>query len=143
MENKLSREEAKEWIIKTCGSGWLNLIDIVYDNKPDHISITEVFQKWGALTVRYDGEDLIFEELVDNVEFISKKMCEKCGLSGEEVIVGGITETLCEDHFNEAPFKKDVGEFIEGITNIYLTKYIDERGNEFWANKKNKLENRK
>ena len=85
----LNREDSKKWILETCGKGWLNLIDIIYDNKPEHIAITEVFQKWGALTVRYHGEDEIFEELVETVESISKKMCEICGLSGEETVLGG------------------------------------------------------
>ena len=131
----LNREDSKKWILETCGKGWLNLIDIIYDNKPEHIAITEVFQKWGALTVRYHGEDEIFEELVETVESISKKMSEICGLSGEETVLGGHVETLCEDHFNEAEYKKHVGEFVEGKTNLYLTKFIDERGNEFWKNK--------
>jgi hypothetical protein len=64
-------------------------------------------------------------------------MCEKCGLSGEETQVGGLTETLCEDHFNEAEYKKHVGEFIEGVTNIYLLKFIDEEQNIYWLNKQN------
>jgi len=134
----INREDSKKWIEETCGKGWLNLIDIIYDNKPEHIAINEVFQKWGALTVRYNGEDRMFEALIDNVEYISKKMCEKCGLSGEETVLGGHVETLCEDHFNEAAYIKHVGEFVEGQTNIYLTKFIDEKGNEFWKNKAKK-----
>ena len=141
-ETILSREDSKKWILETCGMGWLNLVDIIYDNKPEHIAITEVFQKWGALTVRYNGEDEIFEELVDMVESISKKMCEKCGLSGEETQVGGHTETLCEDHFNESKYKKHVGEFIEGVTNIYSLKFINEEQNIYWLNKKNAAKNK-
>jgi hypothetical protein len=40
----MDRESAKKHIKETCGSGWLNLIEIVYDNKPENIEITEVFQ---------------------------------------------------------------------------------------------------
>lgn len=138
MESEIiNREQAKKWIKETCGDGWLNLVDIIYDNKPEHIIINEVFQKWGALTIRFTGEDELFKELVWFVECISQKMCEKCGLSGEEEAqVGGTTETLCEKHFNEAPYQKHTGEFIEGKTNIYTRKFIDEERNVYWLNKK-------
>ncbi len=137
----INREQAKKWIQETCGSGWLNLVDIIYDNKPNHINIYEVFQKWGALTIRYYGEDADFEYLVETIDSISKKMCEKCGKSAEEADVGGHTETLCVEHFDEAPYKKHVGEFIEGVTNIYLRKFIDEEKNIYWVNKKNEGNN--
>lgn len=139
-DNIVNREDAKKWIKKTCGEGWLNLVDIVYDNKPSHIDIYGAFQKWGALTIQYTGEDLTFEELVENVECISKKMCEKCGRSGEEAQIGGSTETLCELHFNEAPYQKHRGEFIEGVTNIYMRKFIDDDTNIYWVNKKKNKE---
>ncbi len=44
----MDREAAKEWILKTCGEGWLNLVDIIFDNKPENIEITVVFQKWAG-----------------------------------------------------------------------------------------------
>ena len=30
----MDRESAKKHITETCGLGWLNLVDIIYDNKP-------------------------------------------------------------------------------------------------------------
>lgn len=33
----------------------VHLIDIIFDNKPEDIEITEVFQKWAGLKVDYEG----------------------------------------------------------------------------------------
>lgn len=78
----MDKTSAKKHILETCGPGWLNLVDIVYDNKPEGIEITEVFQKWAGLKVDYEGENEHFEELTKMVYYISEKMCEICGKSG-------------------------------------------------------------
>lgn len=96
----LTREEAIAHIQATCGSGWSNLIEIIYDNVPENIVIKEVFQKWGGLKVSFEGENMLFEELVDTVYAISQKMCEKCGKSGGYAILDGWETTLCREHFN-------------------------------------------
>lgn len=85
----MDKDTAKKHINETCGSGWLNLVDIVYDNKPENIEITEVFQKWAGLKIRYKGENEHFEELTDMIYFISQKMCEICGASANHTIVDG------------------------------------------------------
>lgn len=95
----MDREAAKEWILKTCGEGWLNLVDIIFDNKPENIEITVVFQKWAGLKVDFVDEDEIFEELLDTVYSISQKMCEKCGKSGRKTIIDGWETTLCDQHY--------------------------------------------
>ena len=98
----MNRESAIEHIEETSGKGWFNLIDIIFDNKPEDIEITEVFQKWAALKVRYEGENENFEFLIDNIYHISQKMCEVCGLSGSYSIIDGWETTLCNTHFNDS-----------------------------------------
>ncbi len=96
---RLNRENAKAWILETCGEGWLNLVDIAYDNIPEGLIITEVFQKWGALVIRYEGENEIFEELVNNIKFISEHCCEICGKSARQAILDGWETAVCRVHF--------------------------------------------
>ncbi len=90
---------AKNHIQETCGLGWLNLVDIVFDNQPENVQITEVFQKWAGLEVRFRGEDEHFKELTQQVYYISRKMCERCGKSGFYTVMDGWETTLCEAHF--------------------------------------------
>lgn len=102
----LKLEEAKKFISEHCGDGWLTLVDIVYDNLPTEIVIKEVFQKYGSLEIRYEGEDDEFEYLVSNVNFISKKICEMCGKSGGYSIIDGWETTLCKVHHDKSEAKK-------------------------------------
>lgn len=101
----IDKETAKKNIQEHCGEGWLLLIDIVYDNIPEGIIITEVFQKYAALEIRYEGENKHFEELLDNVKYISEKICEVCGKSAGYTIIDGWETTLCNEHFNSAKTK--------------------------------------
>ncbi|MCU0436534.1 MAG: hypothetical protein MUC49_01385 [Raineya sp.] len=102
----MDRETAKAFIEKHYGIGWLNLVDIVYDNVPDdEIEITEVFQKWGALKIRYTGKDEGFAEMLEHISYISQKMCEVCGKSARETIIGSWVNTLCQEHYEELSSK--------------------------------------
>ena len=96
----MDREAAKEWITKNEGTGWLTLIDIMYDNKPESIEITAVFNKWAGLKVDFIGEDVIFEELLETIYSISEKMCAICGKSGRHAVIDDIETTLCDQHYN-------------------------------------------
>ena len=80
----MNREDAKSYIQETCGSGWIDLIEIVYDNKPENIKITEVFQKWAGLKIIFKGDNLQFHDLVNCIYEISQKMCEKCACDERE-----------------------------------------------------------
>lgn len=102
----LDRDAAKKHILETCGAGWLTLVDVLYDNRPDGVVITEVFQKWGGLKVSYDGESEHFEELADNVYKISEHLCEVCGNSGGYTIIDGWETTLCEAHYHASQAKQ-------------------------------------
>lgn len=98
----IDKETAKKHIKETCGEGWLILVDIVFDNTPEDIVITEVFQKYGRLEISYDGENGLFEDLVDTVFCISEKMCEICGQSCNYTIIDGIVTALCDLHYNNS-----------------------------------------
>jgi hypothetical protein len=98
--------QAKTHIMETCGAGWLNLVDIAYDNKPDNIVITEVFQKWGGLMIGYQGEDELFNELVDHIYYISTKICEICGKSACISVMDGWETALCDVHYQESTAKQ-------------------------------------
>ena len=102
----LNRKEAKKFIEDTSGKGWLVLVDIVYDNCPEEIIITEVFQKYSGLTVRFEGRNEKFEYLLSSLNTVSKKICEICGQSGDYSIINGWETTLCESHHEESTATK-------------------------------------
>jgi hypothetical protein len=85
--------------------GWLNLVDVLYDNLPPVIVITEVFQKWGGLRIAFDGEHEIFQELADTVYTISCHLCEMCGASARSCVLDGWETTLCLAHYEAAEGK--------------------------------------
>lgn len=102
----MDRTSAKNHIQETCGEGWLNLVDIAFDNQPEGIQITEVFQKWAGLKIEFEGENELFEELTDQIYYISQKMCEVCGKSAGYTIIDGWETTLCDVHFLGAEGKE-------------------------------------
>ena len=81
------------------------MVDIVFDNQPENIEITEVFQKWAGLQIRFKGEDELFKELTQQVYYISQKMCELCGKSGYHTVIDGWETTLCDTHFMQSDSK--------------------------------------
>lgn len=97
----MTREQAKAPFIEAAELGWLNFIDIIFDNCPEQIEITCVFQKWAGLKVDYHGEDEYFEELLDRIYYLSQYCCEKCGKSGRSAIIDGWEMTLCDTHYEE------------------------------------------
>jgi hypothetical protein len=102
----MDKESARNHINATCGAGWLNLVDIAYDNKPEDIEIIEVFQKYAGLKITYEGENETFQELTDLIYHISQKMCEICGKSGDYTIIDGWETTLCNEHFSASDAKE-------------------------------------
>lgn len=94
----MNRVEAIAWIENVCGSGWVPLIDEVYENLPTTITIQSVYQKWGALQfdcVPWDNEFEIFLEYIENK---SLGICEVCGEFGTESNIRGWAHTRCELH---------------------------------------------
>jgi hypothetical protein len=93
-----TREESKRWIEKSCGEGWLILVDEVYDRLPSHLIINQAYQKWGLLRFDLDKEDKEFETFLDSIEEQSGTVCELCGEEGTEVTVSNWIHTRCKAH---------------------------------------------
>lgn len=97
-----TRKETKEWIEKTCGSGWLKLIDEVYDKLPHDLHINQAYQKWGILMFDLEGEDEEFTKFLEDIENKSSETCEICGIEGNEVTIKGWVHTRCENHLENS-----------------------------------------
>jgi hypothetical protein len=97
-----NREEVKKHFESHGDTGWHTLIDIIYDQKPDHIAITEVFEKYAWLEVRYEGEDENYDDLINAIKTISQCMCQVCGESGRHSLINGWETTLCDKHFESS-----------------------------------------
>lgn len=93
-----TKEESKKWIQKTCGTGWLKLVDEVYDKLPNNLQINQAYQKWGRLMFDLEQENENFEKFLETIEEKSSETCEKCGSIGQEVIITGWMHTRCTDH---------------------------------------------
>ncbi len=75
----MDRQEAKFRIKKTCGRGWLPLVDVIFDRLPGGIEIASIYQKWGALTVDIEPKDVDFQAFLQDTSTKSTKICEICG----------------------------------------------------------------
>lgn len=64
---------------KTCGKGWLNLVDDVHDKLPKKVEIIQTYQKWAGLHFDTTIEDKESELYLLEIEEISRNTCEKCG----------------------------------------------------------------
>lgn len=103
-----NREEVKGRFESDGYTGWHTLIDIAYDNKPGHIEIVEVFEKYAALKVRYTGEDKNYANLIESIHKISQCMCQVCGESGGHSLIDGWETTLCDKHFESSDSKNKI-----------------------------------
>lgn len=99
----MTLEEAKKQLISNEQIGWLGLLESAYNCKPAHIDITEVFQKWGTLEIRFEGESEYFERIVSKINLRSTEICEICGKKGVDAILDGYEQTLCNTHYNDSP----------------------------------------
>lgn len=96
----MTKERALQHIYETCGNGWLTLVEILYDNCPDDLTIETVYQKWAGLRIDTSKEDTIFDELIDAVYLVSKSTCEICGKSAKNATIKDWERTLCKEHFD-------------------------------------------
>ncbi|MDF1698309.1 MAG: hypothetical protein P1U56_20840 [Saprospiraceae bacterium] len=96
----LERDKAIQHLKKCNQSGWIGLVNMIYDNVPPNIIITEVFQKWATLEIRYEGESEVFQKWVDKVSTLSNEICEVCGDFGSYSMIDGWDTTLCDTHFD-------------------------------------------
>ena len=94
----MTRQEAKDWISKTCGEGWLSLVDNVFDRVPNDIEITQVYQKWAGLHFDTSKENELFERYLMEIQEISEATCEKCGEKGDHYVIQNWEYTRCKKH---------------------------------------------
>jgi predicted enzyme related to lactoylglutathione lyase len=98
----ITREEAIEQYKRNGEEGWINLLEMVFDGKPEGIEIRDVWPKYAEMQIYYEGSDKIFQNLVNKICFISTKTCQKCGKSGRRAEVDGWEMILCDEHFHAA-----------------------------------------
>lgn len=93
-----TRDKSKSWIKKTCGTGWLKLVDEVYDKLPNDLHINQAYQKWGLLMFDIDEDNQEFESFLEIIKIKSSETCEICGSQGKEVTIENWIHTRCIDH---------------------------------------------
>lgn len=94
----ISYEEALRTLEEKNLPGWRKLLTRFYDQLPDSVDVTSVYQKWGAL--RFDihpGDDEV-ERFIEELDLESRSICEICGELASEVRIDGETRTLCDFH---------------------------------------------
>lgn len=98
----MNHEQAKSWIDKTCGKGWLPLVDDIFNSLPEDVMVSSIYQKWGALmfdAIPWTDE---VEALHDRIEQLSLQTCEICGSAATEAIIDDWVHTRCEQHSHKA-----------------------------------------
>ena len=94
----MDRDDAKQWIRKTCGEGWLSFIDQVFDNLPKGASVSQVYQKYAAIRFDVEPYEERFEAFLDQLADKSLVICEKCGSQGKVTVIDNWEHTRCEKH---------------------------------------------
>ncbi len=94
----MTREDAKNWISKTCGEGWLHLVDQAYDNLPEGVEIIQVYQKWAGLHFDTSRELESFDRYLEEIFEISEVTCEMCGEKGSHYVIDSWEYTRCATH---------------------------------------------
>lgn len=84
-----------------CGSGWKQLIDPITARADSNgYTMMQIKEKYGALRLYYVPgpiDDIEFEDMVDDAELASTKICEMCGKPGHLMDKGGWLKTLCQE----------------------------------------------
>lgn len=94
----MNKHEAIKWIGGKCGSGWLPLVERIYNEIPTGTVVSSVYQKWGSLMFDATPWNDTVETVHDDIEAISLKTCEICGTEGKETEIAGWRHTRCEKH---------------------------------------------
>ncbi len=63
----------------------------------DPVQIDQIKEKFGSLRYYYTGGDEYIAGMVDLVEELSTRICERCGKPGK-IRTGGWLKTLCDEH---------------------------------------------
>lgn len=89
------------------GIGWFTIIellcasiqlywDIMYGNMGQHPEFTQIKEKFGLLRINLAGGDNFTSEMVKRVEWMSEKICERCGSVNGVTCQGDYLLTLCK-----------------------------------------------
>lgn len=93
-----------------CGKGWYHLIEPIFKYideynscrvEPEHITVTQVKEKWGYLHIYVDGATDELDRMIDQAGKLSKTICEECGNPGSMRKLNGWYRTLCESCSNK------------------------------------------
>jgi len=89
-----------------CGDGWYDILLTLCELVDWHLEhnaaegttfeFSQIKEKYGTLTIYYEGGDEFIEGAVWMAERMSSKVCERCGKKGKR-IGGGWVYTLCDD----------------------------------------------
>lgn len=90
--SNISREQAKREV----GSGWSALIDEVYDNLPEGVTVYQVKEKFGGLRVYAGPSSEELENLLVRAENKSYTTCESCGGLGGIRSINSWVRVLCK-----------------------------------------------
>ena len=94
----MNQQESIKWIKKTCGEGWAPLVEKLYAELPIDISVTSIYQKWGALMFDAKPWNETVEKLHDEIEELSLQICEVCGQPGKRTKINEWVHTRCGKH---------------------------------------------
>lgn len=111
---KLFRQ--KDWSMKKslmcfgleCGQGWFSLISMMCQAIHNHLKnhkglkceFVQIKEKYGTLSVYYDGGDDYIAGIVLMAEYMSSVICEKCGSPGK-IRPSGWLRCECEKCYKE------------------------------------------
>lgn len=97
-------------IFRECGDGWEGLLaPIIEEADKIGVNLSQVKEKYGRLRIYFDPGELDtdkLEDLIDQAELDSAKICEICGKSGHLMVSGGWLKTLCAEHALDLGYKQ-------------------------------------
>jgi hypothetical protein len=91
--NSIKREHA----LICVGDGWKDLINELYDKKPNNVEVIQVKEKYGGLRFYVGSAPDEYLDLIDKCEHKSTTICENCGQPGKTIDDHGWLRTICED----------------------------------------------
>ena len=86
----------REAALSSVGNGWANVINILFDAKPDEVVVVQVKEKFGGLRFYLGASTREYQDLVHRCEALCSWLCENCGKLGNTT-KGGWIKTLCTD----------------------------------------------
>jgi hypothetical protein len=101
---------SREGALSSVGEGWSGLINMLYDNKPKDVVVTDVKEKYGTLRFYVASCSEEFYKLIDEAEDKSATICEFCGEDGETRFDLGWYKTLCDKCYDNEIGYEEISE---------------------------------